>query len=161
MRCDAMETDRSHDEDRGNWCDCDVCRREEEEDKEWEDEDDYEPVVLIGTAADLADPSVPGRLSDRPVWFHLHEFLEKSTVFERLPEPPFPEADSQLLMEAAKRYGSNNSDKLQMLLGTCERLSVGVHVSASLDDVVGVLTDDGFDVCTRLAEFAEVGVSEH
>ncbi|HQB44454.1 MAG TPA: hypothetical protein PLV85_12660 [Polyangiaceae bacterium] len=115
---------------------------QEHDDEPQEDEESL-PRVVVGTLADL---DVETAHPDRPIWILLEEHHDEVGVFERYPEAPMPSATIASLLSAIRQFTEKHASGLQTLLGPTDRLRMGFHTSATLEEVVESFEDDGFDV---------------
>lgn len=117
---------------------------EQGDDDEVDDEEDEDvPRVVLGTFGDLGKGTAH---ADRPIWVLLEQHEPMVGVFERYPEAPMLPADANAVLAAIRQFASDNALNLQTLLGPTDRLRVGFHTSASMEEVVESFEDDGFDV---------------
>ena len=57
-----------------------------------------------------------------------------------------PSATIASLLSAIRQFTEKHASGLQTLLGPTDRLRMGFHTSATLEEVVESFEDDGFDV---------------
>ena len=121
----------------------------EVDEDEDDDVDDDAPKVVLGTVDDLGRG--PAHHATRPVWI-LHEEHEPTVgLFERIPEASMSPADISEILASLRRFTDDNATDLQMLLGPTDKLRIGFHTSAALEEVVESFEDDGFDVLLGIA----------
>lgn len=125
-----------------------------DDDHEAEDADEAAGVV-IATVDDLT-----GRLPEaliakhgkRPIWFLAADDEPEVGVFERLPEGAFDKGATTAILAALRAISTEESERLQLYLGTTERIVYGFHADASVDDVIESFEDDGFEVIEAIED---------
>lgn len=133
----------------------DVTDEEGDEFEEEEEDEEETPCVVLGRLSDLkgfGDPGLLRRHGERPVWFMIQDDADFMTLFDTHPEKPVPPALSRSIMDVLRAFAASESDALQAVLGSTDKIEFGFHEGASIDEVTEAFEEDGFDVAFVLQD---------